>query len=256
VKRIAAPVAARVAVSRSPDSVQGAIVCFHGLGSEPGPETVGIAQFRHHVATLVRENDVVPLSQLVDGIERGKHAERPRVAITFDDGYRSAAQLALPVLSEHGAVATVFALPGRWGDTADWQSRARAGRELMTLDDAETWLGAGMTIGSHGMTHVDLTSVDQDRLDQEVEGSLAVLRHHFGDVDGFCYPWARLGDREEAAVRNAGYGFAVAGGWATYHRRDELFRLRRLTIDERDGPRDVRWKVRGGYDWISGTRRS
>lgn len=92
-----------------------AVLTFHGLrreGVEPGildcslHETV--STFREICAHLARHYDVVPLERAVVEVGQSRETDRPRVALTFDDGYESNLRLALPVLKEFGLPATVF----------------------------------------------------------------------------------------------------------------------------------------------------
>jgi peptidoglycan/xylan/chitin deacetylase (PgdA/CDA1 family) len=63
-------------------------------------------RFREHLRRLGGLADVVPLNELVP-LGRGP---RPRVAITFDDGYIDNLEQAVPELERAGAPATVFAI--------------------------------------------------------------------------------------------------------------------------------------------------
>lgn len=92
-----------------------AILTFHGLrrdGVEPGildcdlHETV--SGFREICAHLAKHYEVVSLEKAVEEIGQRGENDRPRVALTFDDGYQSNLRLGLPVLKEFGLPATVF----------------------------------------------------------------------------------------------------------------------------------------------------
>jgi peptidoglycan/xylan/chitin deacetylase (PgdA/CDA1 family) len=64
---------------------------------------------------LQQEFDVVPLTDLL-GPRRG----RPRLALTFDDGYADNLHHALPVLEAHGTPATVFVSTGQVGSEREF----------------------------------------------------------------------------------------------------------------------------------------
>lgn len=59
-------------------------------------------RFGAHVALLAAHAEIVPVAAAEPG------GSRPRVAITFDDGYRELLANALPALADHGAASTVF----------------------------------------------------------------------------------------------------------------------------------------------------
>ena len=64
--------------------------------------TVDPANFADHLKILQRRVSIIPLSSVREP------ADRPRVALTFDDGYRDNLDVAAPVLAEFGLPATVF----------------------------------------------------------------------------------------------------------------------------------------------------
>jgi len=254
VKRAVAPLSSRLRFHPA-DAIQGTILCYHTIGRSAAPEVVASSEFARQMDALARRFEVLRLSDLVSrilGAPDGRSPGRERVAIAFDDGLMGVLEHALPVLVERQLAATAFLLPGLWGRTAPWPSPApTAARRLWDEADALTWTGAGMDIGSHGMTHSFLPESDEAQLRYEIEGSRNELQKSFGEIDGFSYPWGVATPREQAFVRQAGYRYAVAGGYGRYHRAADRFSLRRLAIDHEDDLRDFEMKLRGGYDWLS-----
>lgn len=114
--------ALRLAAARQRDLV----INYHRVAPE-GPQwfevvpTVPTSLLRAHLEGLMEVLDIVTLRELVDDHPRGS---RPRIAITFDDDYRSHYEHVLPVLRELGVSATFF-LSGRslHGLGAYWWSR-------------------------------------------------------------------------------------------------------------------------------------
>ncbi|MFF9273773.1 polysaccharide deacetylase family protein [Streptomyces griseosporeus] len=141
---------------------------------------------------------------------RARGAGHGLVGLTFDDGYADFVTDALPVLRRHGCTATLFVLPGRLGGDNTWDSPGPR-KPLLTADGIRRAAAEGMEIGSHGLTHVDLTTADDLTLKAETVQSRAALADLLGrDVDGFCYPYGRVDARVVAAVRAAGYRHACA----------------------------------------------
>ncbi|MFG2605858.1 polysaccharide deacetylase family protein [Streptomyces sp. NPDC048514] len=132
------------------------------------------------------------------------------VGLTFDDGYADFLDNALPVLARHKCTATLFVLPGRTGGDNAWDPQGPR-KPLLTAEGIRRAADAGVEIGSHGLSHVDLTRTDDALLTAETAGSRTLLRELTGvPVTGFCYPYGTVDRRAVDAVRQAGYGYACA----------------------------------------------
>jgi peptidoglycan/xylan/chitin deacetylase (PgdA/CDA1 family) len=64
-------------------------------------------QFRRHLETLARIGTPISMAELLRGLDGGPLPPNP-LMITFDDGYRSCHDVALPILREMGIPATFF----------------------------------------------------------------------------------------------------------------------------------------------------
>ncbi|WP_171116476.1 MULTISPECIES: polysaccharide deacetylase family protein [Streptomyces] len=141
---------------------------------------------------------------------RARGAGQDLVGLTFDDGYADFVAHALPLLRRHGCGATLFVLPGRLGRDNAWDPLGPR-KPLLSALGIRHAAAAGIEIGSHGLTHVDLTKADDALLRSEVSDSKTLLSEVIGaDVHGFCYPYGRLDRRAVAAVRAAGYAYGCA----------------------------------------------
>ncbi|MFF5100922.1 polysaccharide deacetylase family protein [Streptomyces sp. NPDC000134] len=141
---------------------------------------------------------------------RARGAGRGLVGLTFDDGYADFVTHALPLLRKWDCGATLFVLPGRLGGDNAWD-RLGPRKPLLTADGIRLAAAEGVEIGSHGLTHVDLTGADDAVLRAETAGSRARLTELTGTaVAGFCYPYGTVDRRAAEAVRQAGYGYGCA----------------------------------------------
>lgn len=109
------------------------------LDSEPDIET-----FRWQMQLLADCFNVMPLHDAIEAI--GTERMPPRaVCITFDDGYRSVHDFALPILRELGLPATVFVTSGYVGAGNMWNDRIIEAVQHLPdgqLDLADLGLGA------------------------------------------------------------------------------------------------------------------
>lgn len=90
------------------------IVTFHHIeDGEPGylydPDVADAtrAQFRRRVEMLARHGTPITIAELLRAVDGGPLPKNP-VMITFDDGYRSCHDVALPILRQVGVPATFF----------------------------------------------------------------------------------------------------------------------------------------------------
>jgi peptidoglycan/xylan/chitin deacetylase (PgdA/CDA1 family) len=149
--------------------------------------------------------------------------------LTFDDGFRSVHDEALPLLGRLGVPATVFVLPGRLGGVSDWMPEMPA-EPLLTADQVRALHRAGLDVGLHGLDHTALPGLPADRLAEQVGGAADRLEEVLGSrPTTFAYPY---GDHDEAARRAvAAAGFRAA--FAT-HCADGPYAVRRVDVNATD----------------------
>src|SRR5258708_2133243 len=84
-----------------------------------------------------------------DAMRAGR--QRGLVGITFDDGYLSVLEAALPQLRRHGFGATAYIISGRLGGTNEWDEGPSW--PLMTAGQVRELAAAGIQVGSHARPH-------------------------------------------------------------------------------------------------------
>ena len=80
------------------------------------------------------------------------------VGLTFDDGYCDFADVAVPILDEHGFDATVYVVTGRLGGTNDWEPHGPVKR-IMTAARVREVAALGMEVAAHGVEHRPLAGL-------------------------------------------------------------------------------------------------
>jgi peptidoglycan/xylan/chitin deacetylase (PgdA/CDA1 family) len=180
------------------------ILTFHALEEAPAVLAVPPAVFRQGLARLHAAGyRTCSLLEAVAGLRRGAPWPPRAVVLTFDDGYRSVYEEALPVLQRYGMTATVFLTVGPRGPrTPTARLPALTGRPMLSWGEIRVLQQAGLTLGAHTCTHPDLTRLPPARLRAEVCDAQAILQEAMGTpVTTFAYPYGRSDARSRALVR-------------------------------------------------------
>ena len=146
-------------------------------------------------------NDLMPYLQ---GEKEGKV-----FGITFDDGYENNLRCALPILKKYNFSSTCYVVADLVGQSNSWD-KARGVKQvpLMTREQLQKWVDAGQEVGSHTLTHANLTQLNQAQQIQEIAQSkikLEALVNQAHGVRHFCYPYGGLNQLSVDSVRDAGY---------------------------------------------------
>ncbi len=134
----------------------------------------------------------------------------PVVGITMDDGYMDNYEIAVPILRRYGFSATIFVAPGLVGKSNEWMRHEDAvPRRLMGWSELRELSDCGFEIGSHSLSHADMTTLSETDVRWEVEESKKMIEDKLGrPVVSIAYPFGRYDDRVKEAVRRAGYRLA------------------------------------------------
>jgi peptidoglycan/xylan/chitin deacetylase (PgdA/CDA1 family) len=113
-----------------------------------------------------------------------------------------------------------------------------AGQEMMSWDQVAALHRSGLvTVGGHTVTHPCLENCDADQLRHEIFGSAEELRARLPGIGfmPFSYPHGRCPSAAvRDMVREAGYGCAFTGRWATNTRATPLYELGRQHLPPGD----------------------
>lgn len=136
------------------------------------------------------------------------------VSITFDDGWQSIHDNALPLMKQAGLVSTQYLISGYLG-----QSKA-----YDRIGDVYDFLHAGHEIASHTVDHPNLTDKTPAEVSYELKRSQEDLTKCFGSATSFAPPYGAYSDTTLAATaalyatsRSTDTGFNTADNLNPYH---------------------------------------
>lgn len=137
------------------------------------------------------------------------------IVITFDDGYRSLLQYALPILTRYHFRATVFAIAGYVGRANSWDVKFFLPR-FAHLDWGELreLLAAGWEVGSHSLHHDYLPSLPDGELRRDLALSRQILEENLQTpIRHLSLPFGRGNLRVYQTAQEVGYeSVSILGG--------------------------------------------
>jgi peptidoglycan/xylan/chitin deacetylase (PgdA/CDA1 family) len=134
------------------------------------------------------------------------------IIISFDDGYRSLYDHALPILRRYRVPALVFLITDYIGRKNTWDLPVFGRREdHLDWPDIKTMKNAGIAFGSHTASHADLTRISPGQLQYELSHSRACIEREIGPIDSISFPFNRINESVKTAAGKAGYRFGFGG---------------------------------------------
>ncbi len=135
------------------------------------------------------------------------------VAITFDDGYESVFTYAFPILKMLNLPASVFVNPAFLGQFNTWDVSLGQRFRHMDWHQLKQLKESGWEIGSHGMTHRDLSRMPEALGRRELIQSKKIITHHVGACSGvISYPFGNVSQSLAACAQKLNYNFGLTMG--------------------------------------------
>ena len=218
-----------------------AILGYHKIGApSPGgwetwyyvPESVFV-----HQLTCLRDQgfEVIDAAQLVRALDGSEDLPDRAAMLTFDDGYQSVCEVALPWLVRFGYPAVLFVPTGSIGGCNSFDAAAEPMEAICDWDQLHALDRNRVSIQSHGVSHRSFSELLPCEQEQELRESKRVLERGLGEpITLFAYPYGDAG-ADPRQVReqllNAGYRAAcLYDGGLNYGPIRQPYCLSRLTM--------------------------
>lgn len=183
------------------------VLSYHQINDEEHNQlTVPVAEFDEEMAYLHDHgfHTITPDQLHAYLTEDAPLPEKP-VLITFDDGYRDNYTNAFPILQKYGMTATIFLV-------SDYMDRFD---NYLTWQQVQEMSEAGIYMGSHTLSHFELTGLSPADLHLQLEGGkLATEWKTRKFTEYIAYPCGSVNDEVLAETKACGYkgGFTVRYG--------------------------------------------
>ncbi|UCF83405.1 MAG: polysaccharide deacetylase family protein [Desulfobacteraceae bacterium] len=187
------------------------ILAYHRFAEDCTSPLCTPARIFEFQMRYLKENGyhVVTPEELLAFLEYRQGLPKKSVLITMDDGYRSAYNIAYPILKKNGFTATLFI----------YTSFVGVSKMAITWDQLQEMQEDGFTIGSHTIYHSDLTRPKEGetehefiaRINEELHGSKKIIDQKLRQNTCFlAYPFGYYDQRSVKIAREAGYKMAVS----------------------------------------------
>ena len=173
-----------------------AILGFHKIGQPPPngweswfyiPEDIFVAQLN----TVARNAwTVIDVELFLHGLDVPQSLPERAALITFDDGYESLLDIAVPRLLQFGYPAIAFVPTAFIGGTNGFDSDNEPEEPICTWDELRELGRQRISVQSHGVSHRTLSQLGPAEQEAELTYSKTVLEEGLNkSVDVFAYPF-------------------------------------------------------------------
>ena len=240
------------------DSIAGSCITILG-GRRP---TRCVVLYYHVVERKERLRFARQLDEIVR-LAKPIWADRPAMigdgphyaAITFDDGYRSFRDNALPELIERNIPVHLFVPTGHMGHPPVWlpeNDPERRREVVMTPEELEALDPRFVAIGSHCISHRDLTCLEDVDASREIIASKKMLEEKLDrEVLTVSFPHGAYHKSQIETARRAGYKMVFTISSALAFEKGDEYVVDRVRVDPEDWMPELRLKTLGCYRWMA-----
>jgi peptidoglycan/xylan/chitin deacetylase (PgdA/CDA1 family) len=174
-------------------------------------------------------------------------------AVTFDDGFVSVLENALPELAQRRIPATIFVPTGSLGQRPSWIKGRPCSEIVMSPSQlADLKKNELVTIGSHSITHPNFLAIDDVHAERELKQSKADLEAVVGrPVSLFSFPHGACNEPIIEMAKGAGYRRVFTIEPESSSPTTDQFVMGRVAAGPADWPAEFRLKLLGAYRWLS-----
>lgn len=212
-------------------------------------KTANNKRFEKQMDMLLNTGQPVSLNNNISALP-----SRYNIAVTFDDAYQSVLQNALPILRTKNIPATIFVPTGCLGKKPKWIKNSNhnyANESVLTEAQLKALPTDLITVGSHTVSHINLTNVDNSVARKEIFESKKTLEMILNqEITLFAAPYATLNENFIPLLKEAGYQRVFLNVPTFPASRTASYILGRISVEPMDWPIEFRLKLFGAYQWL------
>ncbi len=215
-------------VAQGPGNVIVPILLYHWIAVSPsdGPSYTSPYYVKPEVfdAEMKLLHDwgytTITLDMLLKAIAEGTELPPRPMLITFDDGHLNNYTTAFPIMQKYGFTGVLYVV-GNYIGIDDY----------LNADQIKEMAAAGWEVGSHSMSHADLTVLEPQRQRAEVVDSKDFLEKTLGvPISSIAYPFGLSNSGVIDYAHFAGYSAGMSLGFTYDQGVGNIFTLQRRDI--------------------------
>jgi len=210
-------------VKQGPDNVIVPIILFHRIAVSPinSQYYVPPDKFEEEIKLLRDwEYTSITTDMLIKAITEGADLPPRPILITFDDGNLNNYTTAFPIMQKYGFSGVLYIVGNRIG-----------AEEYLDVNQIMEMAAAGWEVGSHSISHADLTLLEPEDQRYEVVESKELLERKIGvPIRTIAYPFGKSNSSVIDYAHFAGYIAGMSLGFTADQGIGNLYTLQRRDI--------------------------
>jgi peptidoglycan/xylan/chitin deacetylase (PgdA/CDA1 family) len=178
-----------------------------------------------------------------------------RIAVTFDDGFQSAVDNALPIMRERGIPATIFVTTGSLGRRPTWITDSKHpnfSELVISRHELEKLHPNLVCVGSHSVSHLNLALLDPNEVSAELQQSRKDLEEILGvEVNLLSFPYGGVNKDVLDMAKEASYKRVFMNVPVSIKSSQNGYVVGRISVTLDDWPLEFKLKALGSYQWLS-----
>src|SRR3989338_11230454 len=192
---------------------------------DPFDMTISFETFVSQITAVSKKYPIISLNEAVNQIKAGNFHRDIQVVLTFDDGYLDSYEIVFPYLKKRNIPAIFFL-----------STHTIEKEHFITWEQAREMSQNGMEIGSHGISHVSLSSLSPVAAVEEIWQSKKIIEENIDAAcNHFAFPFGSKKDFNEELiqeVKGGGYQTCLLNIHGYNHLKLNSFCFKRIIMDE------------------------
>jgi peptidoglycan/xylan/chitin deacetylase (PgdA/CDA1 family) len=207
-------------------------------------------EFEKQMDCLLKVGRAV-FADISDSLSSRQH----HIGVTFDDGFQSLLLNALPAMRVRNIPVIIFVTTGNLAAKPHWlrgSNHKDVDEVLFTKEQLRLLPENLVTIGSHCVTHLNLTEIDANSATRELVDSKETLEQILGrKVNLLSFPHGAYNQKIIDLSKSANYDHVFSNIPTFSFSNNGDYLMSRISISLDDWMIEFRLKILGAYQWLS-----